>query len=232
MEGLRALGFHQKNINLCSEDERRSYVFESKTVGLDQHKWVINDIIFIFEWTIPLRSRLRSKAPTVPALAFVFWMTCAAHTDTPTVCRAYACALSCGAISWIPWQAQIREREESSRSEFVSTVQSPRIQVRAPGEHRRANILANISTRSGASVQVNEARVMPFSDSRERTEPASWARPSLSSTLNRPRTFLLLHSLYISVHGLYKVPQTFIFKPGLSFPTFRVIYWHVISFSR
>ncbi len=127
------------------------------------------------------------------------------------------------AISWIPWQAQIREREESSRSEFVSTVQSPRIQVRAPGEHRRANILANISTRSGASVQVNEARVMPFSDSRERTEPASWTRPSLSSTLNRPRTFLLLHSLYISVHGLYKVPQTFIFKPGLSFPTFRVI---------
>ncbi len=27
MEGLRALGFNQKYLNLCSEDERRSYGF-------------------------------------------------------------------------------------------------------------------------------------------------------------------------------------------------------------
>ncbi len=27
MEGQRALGFHQKYLNLCSEDERRSYGF-------------------------------------------------------------------------------------------------------------------------------------------------------------------------------------------------------------
>ncbi len=27
MQGQRALGFHQKNLNLCSEDERRSYGF-------------------------------------------------------------------------------------------------------------------------------------------------------------------------------------------------------------
>ncbi len=48
MEGKRALRFHQKYLNLCSEDERRSYGFVT-TWG-----WVINDRIFIFGWTIPL----------------------------------------------------------------------------------------------------------------------------------------------------------------------------------
>ncbi len=48
MQDQKALGFHQKYLNLCSEDERRSYRFEI-TRG-----WVINDIIFIFGWTIPL----------------------------------------------------------------------------------------------------------------------------------------------------------------------------------
>ncbi len=47
-EGLRALRFHQKYLNLCSEDERRSYGFVT-TWG-----WVINDRIFIFWRTIPL----------------------------------------------------------------------------------------------------------------------------------------------------------------------------------
>ncbi len=48
-EGQRALRFKQKCLNLCSEDERRSYGFGT-TWG-----WVINDRIFIFGWTIPLR---------------------------------------------------------------------------------------------------------------------------------------------------------------------------------
>ncbi len=48
MEGQRALGFHQKYLNLCSEDEQRSYGF-GMTWG-----WVINDRIFIFGWTIPV----------------------------------------------------------------------------------------------------------------------------------------------------------------------------------
>ncbi len=39
---------HQKYLNLCSEDERRSYTFGT-TRG-----WVINDRILIFGWTIPL----------------------------------------------------------------------------------------------------------------------------------------------------------------------------------
>ncbi len=42
------LGFHQKYLNMCSEDERRSYGF-GMTWG-----WVVNDIIYIFGWTIPL----------------------------------------------------------------------------------------------------------------------------------------------------------------------------------
>ncbi len=46
-EGLRALRFKQKYLNLCSEDEQRSYGFGT-TSG-----WVINDIIFIFGWTNP-----------------------------------------------------------------------------------------------------------------------------------------------------------------------------------
>ncbi len=48
MEGLRALRFKQKYLNLCSDDERRSYGFGT-TSG-----WVINDILFIFGWTNPL----------------------------------------------------------------------------------------------------------------------------------------------------------------------------------
>ncbi len=50
MEGLIALRFHQKYLNLCSEDERRSYEFGT-TWG-----WVINDRIFILGWTNPLKS--------------------------------------------------------------------------------------------------------------------------------------------------------------------------------
>ncbi len=45
----KALRFHQKNLNLCSEDEWRSYGFGS-TWG-----WVFNYRILIFRWTIPLR---------------------------------------------------------------------------------------------------------------------------------------------------------------------------------
>ncbi len=49
MEGQRALGVHQKYLNLCSEDERRSYGFRS-TWG-----WVTNDWIKIFVCTVSLR---------------------------------------------------------------------------------------------------------------------------------------------------------------------------------
>ncbi len=43
MQGQKALGFHQKYLNLCYEDEQRSYGFG------------INDKIKFFGWTIPLR---------------------------------------------------------------------------------------------------------------------------------------------------------------------------------
>ncbi len=48
MEGQRA----QKYLNLCSEDVRRSYGFGT-TWG-----WAINDSIFIFGWTIPLKIKV------------------------------------------------------------------------------------------------------------------------------------------------------------------------------
>ncbi len=49
-KGQRALGMHQKCLNLCSEDERKSYRFGT-TWG-----WVINDRIFSFVWTVPFRT--------------------------------------------------------------------------------------------------------------------------------------------------------------------------------
>ncbi len=49
MEGQRALRFHQKLLKLCSEDERMSYGFGAIW------GWAINDRIFLFGWTIPLR---------------------------------------------------------------------------------------------------------------------------------------------------------------------------------
>ncbi len=44
MEGQKALGFHQKHLNLCSKDERRSYGFGT-TWG-----WVINN--YPFNWFV------------------------------------------------------------------------------------------------------------------------------------------------------------------------------------
>ncbi len=49
MEGLRVLRFKLKYINLCSDNEQRSYGFGT-TSG-----WVINDNIFIFGQTNPLK---------------------------------------------------------------------------------------------------------------------------------------------------------------------------------
>ncbi len=46
-KGQKALLFHKKYLNLCSEDEQKIYGFGT-ILG-----WVINDIIFIFRWTIP-----------------------------------------------------------------------------------------------------------------------------------------------------------------------------------
>ncbi len=61
MEGQKALGFHQKYLNLCSEDERRSCGFGT-TWG-----WVINDRIFIFGWTIPLSEFSMCEWETTPS---------------------------------------------------------------------------------------------------------------------------------------------------------------------
>ncbi len=47
-EGQKALGFHQKYLNLCSKDEKTSYGFGTTWA------WVMNYRIKIFGWTIPL----------------------------------------------------------------------------------------------------------------------------------------------------------------------------------
>ncbi len=47
MQGQKALRFHQKYLNLCSEDEQISYVF------ITTRGWVINDRIFSFGLTFP-----------------------------------------------------------------------------------------------------------------------------------------------------------------------------------
>jgi len=56
MEEWSALRFHQKYLNLCSEDERSSYGVGT-TWG-----WVNTDRIFIFGWTVPLTVCLKPFA--------------------------------------------------------------------------------------------------------------------------------------------------------------------------
>ncbi len=67
-EGQRALGFNQKYLNLCSEDEQRSYGFGTN--------WgrVLNDRIFIFGWTNPLITVVYLPFP-VPRIAQTWNLT-------------------------------------------------------------------------------------------------------------------------------------------------------------
>ncbi len=58
--GSESSRFLQKYLNLCSEDEWKSYRFGT-TWG-----WVINDWIFICEWTIPLKLHILSKCMYIP----------------------------------------------------------------------------------------------------------------------------------------------------------------------
>ncbi len=87
MEGQRALGFHQKYLNLHSEDERRSYRFGTKG------GWLINDRIFIFEWTIPLISDPGRYSVTNWVFGCSRWMFCSDQKGTwpeQTVNRCYS----------------------------------------------------------------------------------------------------------------------------------------------
>jgi len=69
MQGLRTLRSYQKYLNLCSEDERRFYGFGTTW------EWVINDRIFIFGWTNPLR-HVNSKAVNMSIHLFVHLSGC------------------------------------------------------------------------------------------------------------------------------------------------------------
>ncbi len=68
--GQKALGSHQKYLNLCSEDERRSYGFGT-TWG-----WVINDRIFIFGWTISLSLCNVTTRYQTYSICFMRWRIC------------------------------------------------------------------------------------------------------------------------------------------------------------
>ncbi len=69
MQGLRTLRSYQKYLNLCSEDEWRSYGFGTTW------EWVINDRIIIFGWTNPLR-HVNPKAVNMSIHLFVHLSGC------------------------------------------------------------------------------------------------------------------------------------------------------------
>ncbi len=69
MQGQKALEFHQKYLNLCSEDEHRSYGFGTSW------GWVIYDRIFIFGWTIPLMFSTETWYQTPLKTDFMFQLT-------------------------------------------------------------------------------------------------------------------------------------------------------------
>ncbi len=96
MESQRALGFNQKYLNLCSEDEQMSYGFGT-TWG-----WVINDCIFVFGWTFPLingcqfRYFISQKTSSVACVGNVSWTPefCNRQQSVPT-CQSKAPEMVC-----------------------------------------------------------------------------------------------------------------------------------------
>ncbi len=71
MQGQKALRFHQKYLNLCSEDEQRSYRFGTTW------RWVINDRIFIFVWTNPLKGKtVHPEMQIITVYSLMLLQTC------------------------------------------------------------------------------------------------------------------------------------------------------------
>ncbi len=77
---LRELSDYIKNLNFFPEDERRSYGFET-TWG-----WVINDIIFIFGWTIPLNTFLQYQSFFIDLWTWQIWC------HQPISCHGFSAA--------------------------------------------------------------------------------------------------------------------------------------------
>jgi len=63
--GQKALGFHQKYLNLCSEDEQRSYGFTT-TWGTE---------LEFFWWTVPLRNTVTGLLLVRSGLPGLAWFT-------------------------------------------------------------------------------------------------------------------------------------------------------------
>lgn len=116
---------------------------------------------------------------------YLSWMTCAECTRTrpPFAVRTHARWAACHFLDSLtgPDQGARREQPEWIRVDCPESANSsPSTKWTPERQHPREHFLKKRSIGSG---NLNEARVMPFSDSRERTEPATWARPSLSSNL-------------------------------------------------
>ncbi len=76
MQGQKALGFHQKYLNLCFENEWRSYWFGTTWL------WVINDRIKIFGLTIPLTLLAECCFQLLPSSSkFTLWWCNTSQTN-------------------------------------------------------------------------------------------------------------------------------------------------------
>ncbi len=100
IQGQKALGFHQKYLNLCSEDEQRSYRFGA-TWG-----WVINDRIFNYPFNTfnslnkSPGSPLSPFPPSRPSRPSRPWMPSNPGVPgTPLIQRAQGSLPSCSASS-------------------------------------------------------------------------------------------------------------------------------------
>ncbi len=140
MEDQKALGFHQKYLNLCSEDERRSYGFGTTW------EWVINDRIFIFGWTNSLNSHSDSfnYVPLYFTQSIFSWCShgchkkddCCGLNGTKSVCgltlTSLELALPLGTLGawWLRADRQARMRWIAPISRAIRLNSSPSSVVR------------------------------------------------------------------------------------------------------
>ncbi len=130
MEGQKALGIHQKYLNLCSEDEQRSYGF--RTI------WgrVINDRIF--RWTNPLTTRLLSIVNIVEYYSLVNWYVPVLKAHISSLSRAlesFSRWALCPAAAWrsslsvkdiLPASYELLKRTFTQYSCFTAHISTPR----------------------------------------------------------------------------------------------------------
>jgi len=99
------LNFNQKYLHLCSEDKQRSYGIGTAW------GWVINDLIFIFGWTIPLNSNNIKLLSTALLKAFYPDNTeshLGNHFDCHSETNTYTVSLSSLVSHWTHLKLKIK----------------------------------------------------------------------------------------------------------------------------